>query len=213
MSYNKTSLILDYFSPHKISNRSAYWLGFIQTDGCIYYIVINNYPAKYLVICLAPLDEEHLHKFKKDIEYTGKIRHYKDKNVSISIGHKDFVEYIEQWGITPRKTFTTKLIQMPDEFYSHYIRGLVDGDGSVYYRQNSYPVINISSASMKFLEQLQEVIFRLINIRGYINKMSGKNAWRLIWNKQDSHTLASYVYKDKQDLYLERKYNKFYSLI
>ena len=67
------------------------------------------------------------------------------------------------------KLFVPKQVFRRREWIIHYIRGLFDTDGSFYIRREKDPVIEISSADIRFLKEIKSTL----NLLGF--KMTGGN--------------------------------------
>jgi len=113
------------------TEEKAYWLGFILADG---YINLNNGPR--LEIGLKNTDEPHLKLFQQHIQSNHPIRHRDYNNCqssTLTIYNKKLVEGLIKHGITQAKSLTAlPYTDLPYELVRHYIRGILDGDGSVY---------------------------------------------------------------------------------
>jgi len=127
------SLNKKFFS--NINELTCYWAGFIAADGCL------RRNKRTLNFCLNIKDMPHLELFCKDIEYTGKPKEYNRtktyghgkvyNEARLQISSKEFCKYlIDNFNITPNKTFTYILPKLNDEMMRHFYRGLCDGDGS-----------------------------------------------------------------------------------
>lgn len=107
------------------SPEKAYWLGFIATDGNIYGTRIQ----------INLKDKEHLELFAKDIGSSSPVKEYKSHGhtmFKIGFRSKKMVQDLKNLGIEPRKTFTVKPWNGPEELMPHYWRGCVDGDGWIF---------------------------------------------------------------------------------
>lgn len=119
----KYSVNKDYFKTPNV--RNSYWAGFIAADGCIR----NN---KRLSIGLQKGDIEHLKKFTEDIKYTNEVKLYKDR-CSVTINCKEICQDLtSNFNITERKSKTlSPPLLINEEFIAAYIKGIIDGDGSI----------------------------------------------------------------------------------
>lgn len=168
----------DYFKRID-SQEKAFWLGFICADGSMkkrrskdtYYLRINQ-------------KEKHLlEEFKKDIEFTGKVKHITKKQKGrysekpfheIEIHSKKFSDYILKCGKTTYKKDQQSIPHgVPKEYIADYIRGYVEGDGSIYYGTNNKSW-NIGISGEKML--LQEIQCFLGGVGGIY---PDKTIWRL----------------------------------
>jgi hypothetical protein len=121
--------IWDYSFFEKRNPTVAYWAGFMMADGSLN----TNGRASTLIFVLQEKDREHVFKFCKDISVsTDAIYERKDKSVGINLSYSHFTEQLKPWGIVHRKTYNFIEPEVNTEFLPHYLRGWVDGDGSVY---------------------------------------------------------------------------------
>ncbi len=116
------------------TEEQSYWLGFLYADGCI--LSTRN------SIALKLKDKEHVEKFREFIGGKQKIHKciqrwdgfaHLSSLYQYSIGSQQIVRDLAHWGCMPRKT---NLIRMPDfltdNLVRHFIRGFVDGDGTIH---------------------------------------------------------------------------------
>jgi hypothetical protein len=103
--------------------ESAYWLGFIFADGHV---------SNIFVLSISVHDENHLRQFKKDIESDHTITYNEygkgDPMVRISTKIPEFIEPLKEY-LGENKTKSNSVPQLPEHLFSHFIRGLFDGDG------------------------------------------------------------------------------------
>lgn len=137
--FKKYSLNEKYFE--KIDSQDkAYFLGFLYADGYNF----NKGKSKYISIRLQPQDIDVLEKFQKFVESNYKIitiKYYQTRDkkhrecCSLQLNSKQISNDLALLGCGQNKsktlTFPNKQI-LPKKFVSHFIRGLFDGDGSVW---------------------------------------------------------------------------------
>jgi len=198
---------INFFSEY--NENSCYWAGFIMADGNIHS------KRKLLSISLSSIDREHLEKFKKDIDFTGNIgdyitydKRYKKyhKYSKITINGKWFVDDLKNnFSINPRKTFTTKFPNIPDDFIPSFIRGYFDGDGSIDYRGNSKII-----GTYELIKQIQEFFYKKgIRIRGktgYGKITKNRSIYAIGYNSNNSIKFLDIIYENSK-IYLNRKYS------
>ena len=205
---SKLSLDVDFFKRIDTPQK-AYWLGYICADGCI-----QKGDGKLAICCK---DLEILEKFRKDINSEHKIseRHIFDKRTnkwydeySLQIGNELFVKNIIEHGITHEKTDVCYFPSINEEFYSYFIAGLFDGDGSVsQIKKNN--TIRCSLISTKEI---------LIFIDNYLSKRYGVkpckmqkisknkiNVYKQFWYK-NSLLFLDFIYQGNKEIFLSRKY-------
>lgn len=131
----------DFFS--KDNEESFYWAGFIAADGCI------EKTKPRIVICLKDTDCKHLDKFRNSVETdaplvfttrTDKRKGFKSGkyySCRIRITSKKMVNDLKRFNITSckSKTFEFPKHLLNNKYIKHFIRGLIDGDGGIYYNK------------------------------------------------------------------------------
>lgn len=205
-----------------LTPESAYWLGFLMADGCV-FCQENRIPM--VSICLGGKDREHLVKFLQFIKSPGRaITQHRDGSFTVQVKSKRLVECLASYGITPRKSFTAKAIgdiaHNPD-----FWRGVIDGDGCVgdyickstkQYGRKNYVSRNIMlqlCGSKDICEQF--LSFAHPHVPGcrasvrftesdnmYVTALGGKYAKRIISELYGGSTI-----------YLDRKYEKAMSIV
>jgi DNA-binding transcriptional regulator WhiA len=196
----------DFFK--KITKESAYILGFIFADGSINTSLHHN----QLNIELNKKDIEVLEFIRSNIQSSIKIYKYKRKHkktkkyyfsVKVCFSSKEIVKDLIKLGCCPNKTHKEiKVPCIPKEFYKDFIRGVFDGDGSVYITKNKDKTgCYICCSSISFLKDIQ-------NILGFGNIDEKANPPRLsFYSKKDKISFFNYIYS--HGFYLKRKFNKF----
>lgn len=192
----------------------CYFLGFLYADGC-------NYTKKNSVtIALKEDDREILDKFRI-LFSTDKPLYYGRKSTGsnqwiFTITHRYFSKKLSDLGITARKSNTiTFPTWLSEDMYSHFIRGYFDGDGCI--SRNSYnaPCFNLIGTE-SFLLTIQIIINKELNLNStklYTPtkyKNTDSNIKYLSYAGKQAYKIRDWLYKDA-NLYLQRKYNKFYN--
>ena len=116
------------------TEEKAYWLGFLAADG---YVSDGD----SISLRLQPMDAEHLYRFKYALKSTHPVTEYSSQSTyhdrlvtssDFTMGSARLVRGLSRNGVTPRKTFTLKWPeQLGAELLRHFLRGMVDGDGSL----------------------------------------------------------------------------------
>lgn len=202
------------------SCEKAYWLGFIAADG---YITRRKTGQAVLGISLAEI--EPLERFREDISTDKPIYRYdwKDNPGKYSDGTEfklllvsdKLVNDIEKHGIVERKTFKLKFPKdLKEEYYSHYIRGYFDGDGSVFYtssrgKKDEVLCVTICGTN-SFLTDLSEKI-GVSSDKIYKDNRTKNDCWSLkLYNQTFALPFYSYIYKNiNGEYFLHRKKKKF----
>ena len=133
------------------SAEMAYVLGLIITDGCI---------SNTRQISLSMNDRDLLEKVKKVMGSAHKITPSKHQKglYYFHFAREKLVEDLHKFGIFPRKSLTVKFPDVPQDFLTHFIRGVFDGDGSILFKKESinFPLVTkFFSGSKHFIENLE----------------------------------------------------------
>lgn len=194
----------NFFSDN--TNESAYWAGFIAADGCI----IKN----RIRIKLKSTDENHLISFIKSINSNCKVLHSIGKRNEtitysslVSITSKKMIEDLSNiYNITENKSFTLQPPLISDTNLIHsFIKGIFDGDGTIYYKDNRYYCI-VFYGTKTINSWIKEIIDNLMGVNsGSIYKK--KNIFCYEMNKSASEFFINYFKKIKTP-FLERKWCK-----
>lgn len=188
-----------------LNNRDLnYFLGLLATDGSIC--------KDRIALALKESDLEIIEKFRNFLEdnvniYKGsktmndKIFYY----YKVAFRSRYIKEILNNYGITERKSLTLKL-NIPITI--DMLRGIIDGDGSYVIPTKGSCKINITSASIEFLDQIEEFLLQN-NIscwRGVLTKGRKKTIYVLNITKQkDIINLIDFVYNNT-DTFIKRKY-------
>ena len=191
----------EYFSRIDSFDKS-YFLGLIWADGT----VSNN----LLQLSFKEPDKSLLEKFNYYTESSYPIHTYKHKNKNhanscmLKVTSKPMCQDLKNYGIIPRKTYGTSEPVMPAKYGSHFLRGLIDGDGHISSRYNAIKVTNTEVTCNWICKFLQKEI----GIKGSIRKENHAHAY--VWyigGRQQCKSLINFLYTDSEGLYLPRKYN------
>ena len=197
------------------SAQMAYVLGFISADGNLYKT------ERAHILQIACDDKDVVEKIQVALKHNGPIYFKKRENgkTSYSLHICDILLFsdLQTLGVTERKSLTITPPNVPKPYVHHYIRGYFDGDGSVSYRKGLYKsrlVVDIYTASFNmasFLyEKIKEQMGGLYKGRLYSTLAHQKTRYYAIrLGHKASEQLFKYMYKNANNLYLERKYNKF----
>jgi hypothetical protein len=190
------------------SSEMAYVLGLIATDGCV---------SKAGAVSLCINDKDLLEKVKRAMGSEHKIcssKHQEGLYV-FHFARPKLVNDLAGLGILPRKSLNIKFPVVPNAFLTDFIRGIFDGDGSVFFdkRSEDNPLrTKFISSSKEFIEKLELALRELGMPARRIYEQPTKNAisYMFRYSHKDSEGLFAIMYKDaKNDLFLERKYKKF----
>lgn len=209
----KKKINSNYFSIID-SEEKAYWLGFLTADG---YVKGTG----SIEVGLAEIDVEHLNKLKNSLCSEHKLSR---KETKLTVNDKVYVSYklsfkdkvmtndLIKYGLTPNKSYDAYIpIEIINSKYiKHYIRGLFDGDGSLYsYKQANGKEryeISIVSGSEKMINDITEIIKNHLKIDMKYRLSRNLHEVRL-YDQFQIKTFLNWIYTDSV-IYLDRKYNK-----
>lgn len=179
----------------EINEQSMYWAGFIASDGNI----AKDKPR--ITLALKSSDKNHLEKFKKNINFDGPIIDITSKdtrnNFKSETYYKSQIRFTSKqmvydlksnFNITP---FKSKILKFPDHLkdhplVNHFIRGLIDGDGGIYYK--FVPGRNENVCNV-FLCGTEDIVRSVENI--FTNKLNTNGTYYLSKNN-----LSNIVYRN-----------------
>lgn len=190
------------------SPQMAYVFGLIITDGCI---------SDTGVISLCINDKELLEKVKTVMGSEHKIvpsKHQKGL-YCFHFAREKLIKDLAKLGVFPRKSLTVNFPEVPWKYLPDFIRGVFDGDGSVFFdkRRPNFPLrSSFVSGSVDFIDGLHKSLELLGMRKRTIYKQKTKNGWSymFIFDHKDSTKLCDILYRNAQNgLFLERKYKRF----
>ena len=188
----------------------AYLVGIFASDGCL----SNN--------------GRHLNITSKDTEILENVRTILGLHTKIDTkrngfgGYGKFIQFsdvalydfLTAAGLTPAKSKTIARVNVPDFYYGDFLRGVFDGDGTIYgfwdprWRNSLMYYTGFVSASRTFLEWLRRQNMRIAGTsEGKIKR--GTRAEVLNYAKNDSRRLFNLMYHNNQEFCLGRKRDKF----
>ena len=196
----------DFF--HNWSKEMAYILGLILTDG---NISDDNNQVKITI-----KDVELLEKIRTKLESNHKIKYLKAYGTyQFGFARKKMSDRLFELGITSNKSLKVKFPEVPDEFLSHFIRGVFDGDGSVFYepRSRTYPLrVSFTSGSKAFMTILEGKLHLHAGLskRNIYERLQKRMSYYIRYSHKDSLKFFDYIYADADEsMWLERKHRKF----
>ncbi len=196
----------------------AYVVGILATDG-------NLSPDKRH-LCIHSKDRDLLETIRDCLGLQNQIstiHRLVSTYYALQWGDRAFYAWLETIGLMPSKSLTLGPLDIPTPFLPDFVRGVVDGDGSIQLytdRSNTWKhekyvyeriFITIASSSRPFLEWLHLTIQSQIPVQGAIiaRMRIGHNPhWNLKFAKQDSITLLNWIYYKPWLPHLERKYER-----
>jgi len=192
-----------YFN--KWSPNMAYILGFILADGCITEGTYRGY-SDALKFGVHPKDIDILEKIKQELESEHKISLGKNA-AHLCITSQKIVDDLKNLGISYRKSLREKIPKVPEKYTRDFIRGIVDGDGSISFdTRRGYPTLSVCGGrnTMQFIRD-HFLLLLGINSKVGRRKKSKHYLYSIAYRANSAKSLIDYLYNNA-DLYLERKF-------
>ena len=160
-------------------NQADLWyvVGLIATDGCISgdgrHVNITSADRSYLATVREVLGLRNAIGKKHNGPRTSVSYH-------LQIGSRNLVRFLTTVGLTPRKSLTMGPLDVPDEAFCDFLRGVIDGDGSI--RTWVHPgngirqwALKIVTASPRFSLWLRSRIEGRFGVRGAVHLRANRN--------------------------------------
>lgn len=205
------------------TSELAYAVGLLTTDG--------NLSGDGRHITLRSSDLQLLETFRQCLNLTQSSRiaqtkctgYAKKSSFRVQFGNVQFYRWLIKIGLHPAKTHTLGELQIPDAYLPDFLRGHLDGDGSITTYTDAYNTfkhpkyvytrlyVSFLSASRQHMDWIRSRISQLSGIRGYINRYSRKDKpnrvtmWKVRYAKKASLKLLAWLYYREGIPCLERK--------
>src|SRR3989344_3556883 len=197
----------------------AYILGFFAADG---YITINRRGGQFW--CFQIADKKLLKQIKSIIKADHKISARKTNNNTLyrlQIGSIEMCSDLRKLGFSKNKTKSLSVPHIPEKYFSHFVRGYFDGDGSVWvgyvHKERASALLAIrsvfTSCSGEVLGALRQKLDKVGVDKGVLSNHKS-NYHRLTYSIYGSLKLYDFMYNHKtrslkNKLFLERKKRVF----
>lgn len=201
-----------YFDNIDDSNK-AYLIGLLWADGC------NSTDLGKITLQLQDRDKHILEEIsellKSDMPLW--LSRLNDKNPNwrnayvLTLRSKHMSDVLMSYGMVQRKSLVLEFPKCLDEsLYPHFIRGYMDGDGSIYYSQNKIVCRATMVGTKSFLETVQYVCNKIGVKTSLYHKKEHNEATYTLYTTSNRGTLTflTWIYDDA-DLKLQRKYDKY----
>lgn len=208
-------------SPHW-SSEVAYVVGVITTDGSLSidgrHITITSTDIQLLETCV-----HCLHKTTKiSPNPIGSLS--KKPAFRVQIGDVVLYRWLLKIGLFPRKSLTLKSLRIPDEYFPDFLRGHLDGDGSIIHYTDRYLTkinphyiydrvfVIFLSASISHIQWIRKKIGGLKNLRGSLSELHSKTqkgtskVYRLKYSTKEAKILLNWMYYRSELPCLHRKF-------
>ncbi|MGH7323579.1 MAG: LAGLIDADG family homing endonuclease [Candidatus Rokuibacteriota bacterium] len=203
-------------APAAWSAGLAWVVGLIATDGSL------SIDGRHL--CVTSKDQDMLESVRDCLGLENTItRASNSPNGScyrLQWGNRVFYRWLLEIGLMPAKSLRLGPIAVPDILFRDFVRGCIDGDGSIVTYVDRYNTfkkpeyvytrlfVSIVSASPRFLEWMRATVSRLMGLSGslIVRRCPPHNdVWCLKYAKRESLALLRWIYYDPAVLSLRRK--------
>lgn len=192
----------------KWNSNLAYAIGLIATDG--------NLSKDKRHILFTTTDRQLANTFKACLGIKNKIMIMppsgfgRKRTYRINFGNVKFYQWLQRIGLMPKKTMLMGKLEIPDKYFVDFLRGHLDGDGSVFtytdrymkYKGKTYTYHRLYtkfiSTNFNQINWIREEIKERLNMAGsltrYLKTNRGFPIWQLRFAKKDSLKLLSWIY-------------------
>lgn len=183
----------------------AYAVGLIATDG--------NLSRKAGRLTITSNDIDLLGTVRQRLGVYAPIRPHKggygDRCHRLAWSDIRFYNWLLDIGLTPAKSLTLGPLAIPDDYFVDFLRGCIDGDGTVLVYTDRYHTetnpryvydrlyVSLVSASPAFVNWIHATAQHLLGVRGSINSTQGgerRAMWRLRYAKHESICVLRAMY-------------------
>lgn len=194
---------LDHGFFHEINNaRKAYWFGMFTADGC-------SAGKSFINLSLKMEDKAAIYQFHQDIGSTHKVREDVGENppmCCLSFRSQRMVKDLDVYGIRAHKASTIRWPNLSPVLYQHYLRGLIDGDGTFYVSKASNQLGLGIICNWDFAVDCQKFLMGHFGFgKTEIEKSKTTDQFNVRYSgNHQLFPLVNYIYQDT-GLYLARK--------
>lgn len=193
------------YHPPEWTGTLAYVVGLLTTDG-------NLSPdGRHLEFTSS--DREQVQLLKDLLHLNNRIAQKSNGQgqsyYRIQFGNVVLYRWLESIGLKANKTHTLGALEIPDKHFWDFLRGHLDGDGSIkVYQDKVYPqsqrlYIYFNIASLSHMVWLRERISQLSEVQGHTH--AAARVHRLIYAKTESLVLLRKMYYSYDVPCLQRK--------
>jgi len=197
----------------KWSHDMAYVLGFWFADG---YLTGDSIKKKRYICGISQMERYILVEISEIMESTFPIHEEKKENGKTSyrvfLESKRLVEDLIKLGGKYRKSLDMRFPKIPSRFLPDFIRGLWDGDGSVFVSSSGRATASFTCGSKRFVDEFLLILRKHVIITPNVTRDKRReSAYYINLSPNDSRRLGKYLYPVRDCLCLERKRERFES--
>jgi hypothetical protein len=199
------------------SSELAYAVGLTATDGCL------SRDRRHITFVSKDLAlvETYLRCIQRsDVRIVPVRTRSGGRAYRASFSDATLYDWLFGLGIWPAKSLTLGGVTVPTAHFVHFVRGLLDGDGTVYVLRHrptpktypNYCYVRLwtyfTSGSRRHIRWLRREIRLWLRVNGYVQRTvreGRKDFYRLNYGKAESRVLLAALYADPAWPALERK--------
>ena len=126
------------------------------------------------------------------------------------ITSKEVANKLRLIGLIENKSLTCSLPTIDSKFIPHFMRGLMDGDGSIYSEKKNCMVRIVGNH--KICKEISDIVNNNLKIRSKVYCKTENVSTFTISGRLQILKFLEWIYKDSE-LKLQRKYNKYIELL
>ncbi|MFH1588820.1 MAG: hypothetical protein ABIA76_05790 [Candidatus Diapherotrites archaeon] len=185
----------------KWTKESAYVLGWGFSDGNV------SKDGKHFGFHLNKKDIKVLKKIKKLLKSEHKLT-IRGDYVQFRMYSKKMCRDLISLGCIPKKSLKLEFPKkIPKKYIRHFIRGCFEGDGTICFNYPNTIKIKLIGTK-KFVNSLRKKIKEALKIKMPKIKRTS-SIWGIEYYGNNARKFCKWIYKNNNNLYLERKYLRF----
>ena len=190
----------------KINNPfNAYFIGLMLTDGYVsdeYKFGIDLTDEDVIAFISQITNQKYTNYQSNDINKKNRYR--------ILFSDKEQVQILKRYGITRNKTHILSgfnFLEEEEPYLPFLLRGIIDGDGCIYYTSYGKPAFFIITASKEFSDWLVKILSHRFYMKDIHSCQTTNGAWRIDTALEYNINILKNIIYD-QPYGMARKYNK-----
>jgi len=129
----------------------------------------------------------------------------------VRLSDSRFRKFLESVGLTAKKSRTLSSLAIPDKYFTHFLRGVLDGNGSWYILNSGagryqYLRLELCSASKHFIQWIAQETDAHLGTRGLLYYKQSKRAYVLQYTHPGAIALGKWIYQEASMPGLARKH-------
>ena len=194
-----------------LNKGELYSLGFLVADG---NVTMNGSPRLQLNILRKDIEVAEI--IKRELKIPTDIKEYTRSDTGQEVIYLSWQNKYA-WGPLVSKGLhankTGAEVWLPYMNSLHFVRGLFDGDGCIFINKEKHKYeLSFTSGCKEYLENLNQCFHTQVGVKASkvaTQRNKTGDAYRITIYKRGLLKICEWLYKDSDNLRLERKYNKY----